>query len=696
METYKDPELSAQERAQALVELMTLEEKASQLVYGAPAIERLGIPAYNWWNEALHGVARAGTATMFPQAIGLAATFDTDLINRVAKTIATEARAKYNEHKKHGDRDIYKGLTFWSPNINIFRDPRWGRGQETYGECPYLTTRMGIAFVAGLQGDGKYLKVAACAKHFAGHSGPEGIRHSFDARVTPKDLSETYLPAFEALVKEARVEGIMGAYNRLNGEPACASRFLMDKLYEWGFEGYFTSDCWAICDFHLHHMVTATAPESAAMALKAGCDTNCGHAYLNLLIALKEGMITEDDITKAAVHLFRTRMRLGMFDDCNEYDSIDYDVVSCDGHKKLSLECAHKSIVLLKNSGLLPLNKEKIKSVGVIGPDANSIRALIGNYHGTADGYITFLEGIRSEFDGRIYYSEGCHLFKDRLQELSKPGDGYSEAVTVAEKSDVVVLCVGLDETLEGEEGSANESFAAGDKLDLLLPESQRILIEKVLAAGKPTVIVLAAGSSINPLADSADAIIQAWYPGQEGGRALADILFGKISPSGKLPVTFYKTADQLPPFEDYSMENRTYRYAKDNVLYPFGFGLTYSNVICRDLQYDQSDTTARFSVQNIGAYDTEEVLQLYIRDNKSKWAVPNHRLCGFKRIWLKKGETAEVSIPVPQSAFEVVNDAGQKFIDSDTFTLFAGISQPDELSCSFTGIKCVNVEINI
>ncbi len=696
MEAYKNPELTPQQKAEVIVNLMTAEEKAGQLRYDSLAVERLGLPAYNWWNETLHGVARAGTATMFPQAIGLAAMFDDALLFEVARVCALETRAKYNASRAHGDRDIYKGLTMWTPNINIFRDPRWGRGQETYGECPYLTARLGVAFVKGLQGDGKHLMAAACAKHYAGHSGPEATRHSFNAVISEKDLNETYLPAFEALVKEARVESVMGAYNRLNGEPACASPYLMGKLKEWGFDGYFVSDCWAIRDFHTHHMVTSTAPESAAMALKAGCDCNCGNTYLQLLVALKEGLITEDDLTRSAVRLMRTRARLGMLDDSCEYDSIGYEVVSCDAHKALSLECARRSMVLLKNDGLLPLNRNEIKSIGVIGPNAAGIDALRGNYYGAADEHVTFLDGIRAAFGGRIYYSEGCHLFKEQLQPLSQPGDGYAEAVTVAEQSDVVVLCVGLDATIEGEEGDTGNAFASGDKPDLRLPASQRILIEKVLAVGKPTVIVVSCGSAVNAEAGAANAILHAWYPGQMGGRALADILFGDVSPSGKLPVTFYETAEMLPPFDDYSMTNRTYRYAENNVLYPFGYGLTFSQVICHDVQYNAANSIAVVTAENMGGCDTQEVIQLYISDNESRWAVPNHRLCGFRRIHLKQSETASISIAVPPDAFEVVDDTGRRFVDSRSFTLYAGVSQPDPVSAKLTGRACARIDIVI
>lgn len=694
MEKYNDPSVSPLERAEALVALMTLEEKASQLRYDAPAIERLRLPAYNWWNEGLHGVARAGCATMFPQAIALAAMFDCELLYAVARTVAAEARAKYNQLSKLGDRDIYKGLTLWSPNINIFRDPRWGRGQETYGECPHLTSRLGVAFARGLQGEGNYLKAAACAKHFAVHSGPEALRHEFNALVCEKDLNETYLPAFEALVKEGRAEGVMGAYNRVNGEPACASGTLMGKLKEWGFDGYFVSDCWALRDFHTGHGVTSTAGESAAMALKAGCDCNCGSTYVYLLAALEDGLIVEEDITKAAVHLMRTRVRLGLLDESTEYDAIGYEVIACEEHKALSLACAERSMVLLKNNGLLPLDKNKLASIGVIGPNAASIEALRGNYYGSADTYITFLRGIQDAFPGRVFYAEGCHLYKDKLQPLSRPGDGYAEALAVAAYSDAVVLCVGLDATLEGEQGDTGNAFEAGDKADLFLPESQRLLIEKVLEAGKPTIIVVASGSAVNPQAAKADAVLQAWYPGQMGGRALAGILFGDVSPSGKLPVTFYESAEKLPPFEDYSMENRTYRYAKGNVLYPFGYGLTYSKVVCEKLSYDAVSRTAAVTVQNTGQLDTEEVVQLYMKDNRSNWAVPNHQLCGFARVKLKAGETADILIKIPISAFEVVDELGRRFVDSTNFTLFAGVSQPDALSCQLTGTECLRTEI--
>ncbi len=697
MEKYKDPNLSFQERAEDLADKMTFEEQVPQLSYGAPAIDRLGIPAYNWWNEGLHGVARAGTATMFPQAIGLAAMFDDKLLGKVAKIIATEARAKYNASSKKGDRDIYKGLTLWSPNINIFRDPRWGRGHETYGEDPYLTTKLGVSFVKNLQGDGKFMMAAGCAKHFAAHSGPEALRHEFNTIASKKDLAETYLPAFEALVKEAKVEGVMGAYTRLNGDPTCASPFLMGKLKEWGFDGYFVSDCWAIRDFHESHHVTKTPTESAAMAINAGCDLNCGNTYVHMIAAEQEGLVSKETIRKAVVNLMRTRMRLGLFEEHTEFDDIPYDVVACDEHRKVSLECAEKSMVLLKNDGMLPLKKESLKSIAVIGPNSDSIDALRGNYYGTSIAPKTFLEGIRDEVSGtdiRVYYAEGASLSNDRIQPLAFAEDGIAEALILAEMSDAVVLCVGLDATLEGEQGDTGNAFDSGDKRDLLLPEGQRVLIEKVLALGKPTVVVLAAGSSINPLAGKADALLQAWYPGELGGTALANILFGKVSPSGKLPLTFYQSIEGIPDFADYSMKDRTYRYTRKNILYPFGYGLTYSKVVVTDCVYDDSTAKASVTVQNQGDVDTEDVVQLYIHNTTSANATPFPKLCGFKRVAIPAGEEIVVELTIEDSAFDVVNDEGEVIREGNTFDLFAGVSQPDELSRELTGSSCVRVSV--
>ena len=708
MRNHMRDRTTAQQRARELVGKMTLEEKASQLKYDAPAIPRLGVPAYNWWNEGLHGVARAGVATVFPQAIAIGAAFDTDLAEKVGDTIAEEGRAKYNAYVKENDRDIYKGLTFWSPNVNIFRDPRWGRGHETYGEDPYLTGELGKAFVDGIQGDGEYLKAAACAKHFAVHSGPEAVRHKFDAKASKKDMRETYLPAFEKLVKDADVEGVMGAYNRTNGEPCCGSKTLMQDILrgEWGFDGYYVSDCWAVRDFHTNHMVTDTAEESAALALKTGCDVNCGNTYLHMMKAYEQGLVREEDITLAAERLFTTRFMLGLFDE-TEYDKIGYDRIECKEHLALADRATAESVVLLKNDGILPLEKKKLKAVGVIGPNANSRAALIGNYHGTSSRYITVLEGIQDCMgeDVRVYYSEGCHLFKDRVENLGLRQDRISEAVAVAKNSDVVVLCLGLDETLEGEEGDTGNSYASGDKVDLLLPEVQRELLEAVVATGKPVILVNMTGSAMDLryAQEHCAAIVQAWYPGARGGRVVADILTGEISPSGKLPVTFYRDTEELPDFEDYSMKGRTYRYFTGEVLYPFGYGLTYGSAEISGVKLggqelaDGSEVrlpggsldSLEVTISNTGDRNVEEVVQVYIKALDSTDATPNERLCGFARVSVKTGGQAVVQVPVDRDALTVINDEGEKVSGGSRYAVSVGFGQSDARTEELTGKKC-------
>ncbi len=693
----------ARKRAKELVAQMTLEEKAAQLKYDAPAVERLGIPAYNWWSEGLHGVARAGTATIYPQAIGLAAAFDRELIQKVADQIATECRAKYNAYSAEGDRDIYKGLTLWSPNINIFRDPRWGRGQETYGEDPYLTKELGKSFVRGLQGNGKYLKTAACAKHYVVHSGPEALRHEFDAKATPKDMEETYFPAFEALVKEADVESVMGAYNRTNGEPCCGSKTLIQhNLRErWGFQGHFVSDCWAIKDFHEGHMVTKTPVESAAMALDAGCDLNCGNTYLRILQAYEQGLVTEEQITQAAERLMTTRFMLGMFDPDNEYNKIPYEVVECKEHLETAEEMAAKGIVLLKNTGILPLDKSKIKTIGVIGPNAGSRTALIGNYHGTASEYVTLLEGIRREAgdDMRILYSVGCHIEKDRTEVLAWRQDRLSEARIVAKHSDVVILNLGLNELLEGEEGDEGNAYASGDKEDLQLPKVQRELMEEVVKIGKPVILCISSGSALDLCyaEKHCDAILQLWYPGAQGGKSVADILFGKKSPSGKLPITFYRSLDSLPDFEDYSMKNRTYRYMRqEEALYPFGYGLTYGkvSVSAAEAVYGADGLCIRTTVKNVGDTATDEVLQIYIKNLDSPYAEENYHLCGFQRIFTEPGQEKTLEMPIEARDFTVVDENGRRFEDGKHFRFYIGFHQPDPQSCALTGDKVWKLEM--
>ncbi len=648
-------------RAETLVSQMTAEEAAGQLTYEAAAIERLGVPDFNWWNEALHGVARAGTATVFPQAIALAAAFDPKLVGKIADAIATEGRAKYNQFDKEGDHSIYKGLTYWSPNVNIFRDPRWGRGQETYGEDPYLTSELGTAFVKGLQGEGEHFKAVACAKHYAVHSGPESLRHEFDAKASKKDMEETYLYAFEKLVK-AGVGGVMGAYNRLNGEPCCAHTFLQQKLKEWGFAGYFTSDCWAIADFHQHHHVTSTAPESAALAIKNGCDLNCGNVYLQLLTALKEGLIEEEDIRRSCVRLMTVRYALGMGEK-TEYDGIGYEEVESAAHLRLAREAAEKSAVLLKNDGILPLSKEALKgkTIAVIGPAAASETVLYGNYCGTGSVTVTILEGLQQTYRAsRILYAKGSHMYKDADEDVAAPDDKLSEAVICAKAADVVFLCVGLDATLEGEEGCAPNFGLAGDKRDLNLPACQRRLVEAVLSVGKPTVVVQASGSSIVTGAEErAGAILQLWYPGVRGGEAAARILSGAVSPSGKLPVTFYKNCDDLPDFCDYSMKNRTYAYYEGEPLYPFGYGLSYTRFVLTSAQKRGGRVAVR--VRNAGDRYGETVLQIY-RKIESADAERNVRLVGFLRVGVRAGEEKECFVRLSPDRLRLIDDDGNAY----------------------------------
>lgn len=696
----------AKERAVHLVDQMTVEEMASQLRYDAPAIERLHIPAYNWWSEGLHGVARAGTATVFPQAIGLAATFDPVLIEKIGDTIATEARAKYNAASAHGDRDIYKGLTIWSPNVNIFRDPRWGRGHETYGEDPYLTSRLGESFVKGLQGDGSYLKTAACAKHFAVHSGPEKERHHFDAKATRKDMWETYLPAFQACV-EAGVESVMGAYNRTNGEPCCANTYLMEEVLrgKWHFEGHYVSDCWAIKDFHENHKVTRNAEESAYLALEKGCDLNCGCTYREIMPAYKKGDLPLSLIRRAAIRLFTTRFLLGMFDK-TEYDEIPYETIACKEHLALAKKAAEESIVLLKNDGILPLKKKKGMTIGVIGPNADSREALIGNYHGTPPRYITVLEGIQDYLgeDGRVLYAQGCHLYKDREEALAQPDDRISEAVSCAEHADVVVLCLGLDETLEGEEGDTGNSYASGDKLDLLLPPPQQRLLEAVAKTKKPFIVCLLAGSAmdLNFADQEAAAILQAFYPGAEGGREVARLLFGEYSPSGKLPVTIYRDLTEMPAFTDYTMRGRTYRYLTKKPLYPFGYGLTYSDCVIDEIQPEKEYTyedavkdgiEIKVHVENKGSYDTEEVLQGYVKV-QSPNEVLHPKLGVFARIHIKAGEGQWISLHISKTAFSTVTEDGERVYDGKKAQIFIGFGQPDERTAELLGVNSLSFEI--
>ena len=664
-----------------LISKMTLEEKVSQLLHKSPAIERLAIPEYNWWNECLHGVARAGVATVFPQAVALAATFDDELVEQIAIAISDEARAKHNEAVKQGNRGQYWGLTFWTPNINIFRDPRWGRGQETYGEDPLLTSRIGIALVRGLQGDDpENLKLAACAKHYAVHSGPEKDRHTFNAIVTQKDLFETYLPAFRALVG-AGVEAVMGAYNRTLDEPCCASNFLIKDILRghWGFKGHFVSDCWAIRDFHEYHKVTNSPEESAALALNAGCDLNCGCTYPMLTVAFKKELVTEEAINTALERLLRTRFKLGMFDPPGKYGKLGREVINCEKHRKLSLKAAHKSIVLLKNdNNILPLDSSP-KIIDVTGPGAANPHTLFGNYYGVSSRFVTILEGlgekVKDKFGINLGYRQGCLMYGD----IHSSNAEYGEANVC----DVVIVVMGLDGAIEGEEGDAIASDSNGDRKTIELPPWQLKYLETIRAKGKKIILVLTGGSAIAYPEELADAVIFAWYPGESGGEAVADIIFGDVVPSGKLPVTFYASTAQLPLYEDYSMKGRTYRYMTEKPQYPFGFGLSYTSFRFDSIDLSASSVSAGESVKasvtvsNTGSYDADEVVQIYISKDERSEDQPFFSLRDFRRIFIPAGKSIKAEFDIPASAFETVNAQGEYRLVPGAYTVIAADAAP-------------------
>ncbi len=694
---YKDLNYSFEERAADLVSRMTLEEKAAQMVNAADEIARLDVPHYDWWNECLHGLARAGKATIFPQSIGLGATFDPELIYEMADAISDEARAFSNAAAARGNRGIYTGLTFYSPNVNIFRDPRWGRGQETYGEDPFLTSRLGVAFVEGLQGDDeKYLKTAACAKHYAVHSGPENLRHEFDAICSDRDLYETYLPAFKALVVEADVESVMGAYNRTNGEVCCGSKTLLIDILrdDWGFDGYVTSDCGAIADFYQHHKIVPTATEAAALAIKNGLNLNCGSVYKSELVnAVNQGLITEDEIDALLVPLILTRFKLGLFDpiEANPYNSVTVDIVDSKRHKDLAYQTALKSMVLLENKGgVLPI-RDDIRQLYVTGPNANNADALLGNYFGVNDNLTTFLEGIvsRAPAGVSVQYKQGVMLDKAN----SNPIDWASGNVRNA---DVTIACVGLTWLLEGEEGEAIASDQGGDMYNNSIPEAQMEYLRKTRSvldkAGKPLVIVVTGGCPVqlNEIREMADALIFAWYPGEAGGYALADIVLGNANPSGRTPITFVESLDHLPPFEDYSMEGRTYKYMREHKpLYPFGYGLSYSTFEYSDLTLQKkikAGDTQNISVKitNTSERDGEEVVQLYITDVEASVAVPVRQLAAIKRVELKSGQSEVINLTIDADKMSLITDDDRRKIEAGEFSISVGGGQPVDQTASY------------
>lgn len=712
---FQNPELALEQRVDDLVSRLSLPEKASQMLHESPAVERLGIPAYNWWNEGIHGVARAGIATVFPQAIGLAATWNVPRMAEIASAISDEARAKHHEYVRHGDRGMYKGLTFWAPNVNIFRDPRWGRGHETYGECPYLTGRLGVAFCKGLQGDDPtYFKVVATPKHYAVHSGPEGLRHGFDAVVSQKDLRETYLPAFVACLTEGKAHSVMAAYNRTNGEPCAGSPTLLQKILrdEWGFGGYVVSDCWAIKDFHESHKVTASWAESAAMAVKAGCDLNCGCTYEHIPAAIEQGLLREQDVDVCVKRLFAARIRLGLFDPPNRvpFAAIPYEVNDCERHRLLARIAARESIVLLKNAGgLLPLRKD-LGSIAVIGPNAYDPAVLHANYFGIASRTITPLEAIRAAVSPatKVLYTDGCKLTGTKTDGLGRAGN-LSEALSIAERAETVVLCLGLSAEIEGEQGDAGNSEAAGDKVDLRLTGLQSLLLEQVVGVGKPTVLVLVSGSPLElTWADEhVGAIVQAFYPGEEGGAAIADVLFGDFNPGGRLPITFPRRVADLPPFADYAMIGRTYRYLQTEPLYPFGYGLSYTTFQYSGVALSKSRLAigeddriaavqASVTVRNTGPRLGDEVVQLYVEDLESSCVVPHRELRGFERVSLAPGESRAVSFALSMRDLSLIDLQGRRVIEPGRFRITIGGSQPDVRSVALTGQHPPSAELEV
>lgn len=680
---FQNPDLPLEKRIEDLLGRLTLEEKVGQMLHESRAVDRLGVPAYNWWNEACHGIARNGRATVFPQVIGLAASWNRDLVRRVAGIIADEARAKHHAALAAGRRGQYQGLTFWTPNINIFRDPRWGRGQETFGEDPYLTGELGVAMVHGLQGDdSKYMKTAACAKHYAVHSGPERERHGFDAKPPRKDLFETYLPAFEKLVRGG-VEAVMGAYNRTLGEPCCASRFLLLDVLRgrWGFKGHVVSDCGALDDIHLHHKATKNEAESAALAVRNSCDLNCGGTYTYLMAAVKEGLIGEKEIDASVRRLLSAKFRLGLLDPQERvpWSGTLASVIDCEAHRAAARQAAVESIVLLKNNGILPLRRDH-ESVLIAGPTAANTTALMGDYFGISPRLITIMEGIT----GAV--AEGCRIvFRTGCPVLSDPAPGVNYTFGTAAENEITIAVVGLDPSLEGEEGDAVASPTDGDRDYIELPPVQLAFLKELRKHARRLVVVVTGGSAvaIPEAQEFADAVLHVWYPGCEGGRAVADVLFGEASPSGRLPVTVpFRTAD-LPSFSDYRMKGRTYRFADKEPLYPFGFGLSYGKAEYGPLRLDKQRmgkgdaVTLQAVVRNSGQKPIDEAVQVYIRPPQSWPDAPSATLVEFRKIRLAPGAAAEVGFTLPAAAFSQVDAEGNQVHLPGWYGVVVGSASP-------------------
>jgi len=711
---FYDTSLSVDERVADLISRLSLEEKAAQMMNSTPAIERLNIPPYDYWNEALHGVGRASAATVFPQAIGIGATFDADLAYRISNAISDEARALYNATSEKGNFNRYNGLTFWTPNINIFRDPRWGRGQETYGEDPYLMSLIGVAFVKGLQGDDPdHLKTAACAKHFAVHSGPEQVRHEFNATATLKDMYETYLPAFEALVNE-NVEAVMCAYNSTNGEPCCTNKYLLDEVLKqkWNFDGHILSDCAALVDLYVAkgqggHGTAPSKAGAAAMAVKSGVSLNCGDTYSALPEAVEQGLITEAEIDEQLALLLKTRFKLGLFDPkgSNTYDALSLDVVNSKEHRALARETAQKSIVLLKNNGILPLKKDLPKYF-LTGPNATSTEVLLGNYYGVNSNMVTILEGISEAISptSQLQYRQGAMLNKDSRNPINY-------ATGNAANSDVTLVVLGLSSTLQGEEGDSIDSDTAGDRLDYGLPPNQIQYLEDLREMAdrnpedrKPIIAIVTGGSPVDlaRVQELADAVLFVWYPGEEGGTAIADVLFGDVSPSGRLPITFPKSLDQLPAYEDYSMEGRTYKYMNEEPMYPFGFGLNYtqfeySNAALNKTQVTKDESlNLEVTVTNTGKVKSDEVVQVYISDLEASVRVPNFQFINTKRVTLEPGASEKITFEIKPENFQLVLEDGSRAIEPGSFRLYVGGASPMKRSAALGAPKMAEIEFAV